>query len=499
VSDGEALLVGSDSDIYQYSKSELGIYEYIQKIKNMLFVKKIDNEVYIQTSDNMLYRNSKYNIVYKDATYHNGYEHNSFYIKKLGIAPFDYCSKALENKNIQKKDYIEILKPDFMSYFGELVSILPNFISMQIIENLEKINISSLSTVPSETQKNILNTIKKEIQDKVVSLLRQVMAETFSINIDQEEEFAEELYNRLILPGRNNITQEFYGLAFSTIGDMIQETFNIFNGLDIYGLVIAYYNRHKAELADDMIKEVNKRFVSLEEYKFALDTVRGTEMNCYSEQNFLLNYYVKEDINTIIDGKTGAITESDKNSLFSILPSKDNILIEEVGNYAEWEFQIKDIINTIYKPTQQIYFEDAVKEQDMNPIQWEELPENIDKDEFSRLLNIIIEERKNAILVAINLLVGSGAVPCYSCITDESALIEVRNKINGILLLMKSSAQKKIKKSTLYENVPTSFTVYDSFGAYLYLPKVLERQSKLYAKYLGQLIDIIINEDEELV
>lgn len=487
--DNVSLLVSDGRSVVQASNLEDGIYEYIQSIQSIEGVYTGENTSYIQASDNILYENKR-DVLYKSLIYHNGYKHKSFYSKGVGVAPYDYSSNVFLNTRTPKKEYIDFMKESFVENFIELMKKIPEVIIEEVISRVQNANIDI------ETSDAVV-LLRNRVQTEISNLLSSALSLNFAKDTSTEQAFVDRLVERMNLPGRFNLTEEFYNIAFEIVSEIIKNIIEQINQLGSYALW--YYNEHKKEWSDKIISEIYGNYVSESKYAYLLNPCRETEFGCINDLDIKLNRNYLGQINVIKEGKTGFISNEDKSSLNGLIATQNATLIESMDSYETWANSIKEVILSVYKIQQQNQYEDIVNASNMEPIQWNELPEMIDRERFLEELEVILQGRREQIIAAINLLVGLGQVNCYSCIDENTAVSSVKKKINRELNMMRSSAHNKVINSGTYENLPNSFYIYEDFGAEMLLPPILNSQSDLYAEYLSEVVNIVINEVSYLI
>ena len=491
VSDNNSILLSDGRSSFKISDLTVGAFEIIQIIKGTDNIFLAENSAYVQTENNVLLKNSKNNLLYKNSIYHNGYQHTSFYSKGVGIAPYDYCSNVLIYTNTEKEKYLNSMRESFIKNFKELMNKLPNVVIDEVMRRIrnEEVFISSGNEAEKAT---VINILKKRVFGEIEKIITDALSLNFVKDTERDELFVSSLIEKLSLTGRHNLTEEFYNIAFNSVSKIIKDIIEQINQVGSYAFW--YYDKHKQEWNDKIISEITGNYVSVNKYLSMLNPCREVELSCVKDLEFKLNYICSDSIKEIKLDKTGEITPEDKITLKSLIPNQKATLIEKMENYEDWSEIIGTIVSSVYKVQQQNQYEDIVNDSNMNPIQWDELPEMIDRERFLEELEEILQGRREIIIEAINILVGEGQVNCYSCIDEKTATLHIRRDINKELKMMRSSAHRKLISSSNYENIPEEFYIYDNFGAENSLPGILNKQSDLYVEYLSKVIEIIIND-----
>jgi hypothetical protein len=481
--------------IFHYNpKEDEKIFSLIQKLPTLQKIVFSNFSSYAFDSNFILYNNFKNNAMHKSKSYHNGYLHTNSYKKRMGVASYDYHANVLKYSTRNKAEYTELLKPSFAEEFEKLVKTMPEVISQDILEKIQEEQFS-ITGSPTKEEQSMVSGLKEEIKSNVKSMLKSVFQTSFGAGLEEYSAMASSLSNKLQNKNTYDITSEFYYTSFGIIAKMLQDAIITIQGSTYIDLALTYYERHKAEWANLMISKILVDRVKKTEYKDLASAVRYVELQTESEIDTLLNVTALSSLQAIATGKTGDILPDDKALLEAIIPNLGTILFEEQDEFETWEDVLETIVTTIYRVKQSLQYEDIVDTTGMEPIQWQELPSDINKEDFLEQLEAILDVRRETIKQAINLLVNLSNVPCYSCVTAETAIIKIKKDINRSIQTLRSVAQKKIKNSKTYEQLPNSFYIHSLFGIMISLPTILDEQSALYAQYLGRVIDIIINQN----
>ena len=165
---------------------------------------------------------------------------------------------------------------------------------------------------------------------------------------------------------------------------------------------------------------------------------------------------------------------------------------------AEWQMLITKSVTEYYIPKQGDQFRQIIYNSDMYPIQWDELPEKIDHDAFDYALTALLYAIKQRLMTNITILVDGGKVKCYSCV-DASTVIRKMMERNGVIWSNQIKfAKSKVTKATSVDGVKKAFDMIKTFDpSRNMLEKLLIKQSRLYASYIDQIIEVqVINDNE---
>lgn len=164
----------------------------------------------------------------------------------------------------------------------------------------------------------------------------------------------------------------------------------------------------------------------------------------------------------------------------------------------KWEALLNESVSTIYIPTQGEQFRQIVIDSDMEPIQWQELPSKINRESFRYALNTLLYMIKQRLLTNITILVDGGKVKCYSCVDASTVIKKIVNRNYVIWRNQIRTAKAKVEKANNITQIRAAFTMVKAFDETLFLlERILNDQSRLYARYLDELIEEqIINDNE---
>ena len=193
-----------------------------------------------------------------------------------------------------------------------------------------------------------------------------------------------------------------------------------------------------------------------------------------------------EDLET---AKTQAITEL--NALPYIVTPSD-----------VWQMLITKAVSEYYIPIQGDQFRQIVLDSNMYPIQWNELPDEIDHNSFDYALTALLYAIKQRLLTNITTLVDGGKVKCYSCI-DASTVIQKMINRNGVIWNNQiRMAKARVSKATTVAEIKEVFSMVHAEDDSRYMLKnLLDKQSRLYSNYIDQIIEaqVINDNDTEVV
>lgn len=164
-----------------------------------------------------------------------------------------------------------------------------------------------------------------------------------------------------------------------------------------------------------------------------------------------------------------------------------------------WKALINEAVTTLYIPTQGEQYRAIIRDSNMYPIQWQELPSDINRKSFDYALTTLLYMIKQGLLTNITILVDGGQVKCYSCVDASTVIQKIINRNNIIWRNQIRIAKKQIEESHGEISViKAAFNMIKAFDPTLYLlENILNQQSALYAKYIDMLIEEqIINDNE---
>lgn len=494
LSDEETLLIYDNYKLFNYNSKNDSVKDLIQTFKsNVVKVENTSKGSYVFTDD-LVYVLNYNNRMSVSEEYQNGYKINSHFGEGKGIAPFDARSNILTKTSTPKIEYVESLSDEFIEHFSKLMKEIPESVLLNIKEKILD-DVLESGNYESEEEQKIEEFIREYLESKVLSLFSDLMEHTFSLNTEDNQRFLDLLLERLSIRGNNDITREFYFVAFEFVKEALENAVYGLLGIEIWGLVWSYYERHKYEWGAQINSGIDKSYVALSEYSDILDLNFDIEVR--EDYNSLLNIISKGEIENYTDGKTGELEEIDKEALRDIVSSKNIGDFIGMVNYSNWIDSITDAAGTFYKPKQQYKYEDIIDKSSMEPIQWHELPDNINRPTFLKLLNSLLDRVKEEMKKGINTLIEEDGVPCYSCINASSVYKGIEKSFKDILNVSKVLASKKLYNATDFENVPTSFYVPNSINTPTELKRILDNQTVLYKSYLMPFIDAVIEASEE--
>ena len=167
-----------------------------------------------------------------------------------------------------------------------------------------------------------------------------------------------------------------------------------------------------------------------------------------------------------------------------------------------WQMLITKAVSEYYIPIQGDQFRQIVLDSNMYPIQWNELPDEIDHNSFDYALTALLYAIKQRLLTNITILVDGGKVKCYSCI-DASTVIQKMINRNGVIWNNQiRMAKSRVSKATTVAEIKEAFSmVHAEDGSRYMLKNLLDKQSRLYSNYIDQIIEaqVINDNDTEVV
>ena len=168
----------------------------------------------------------------------------------------------------------------------------------------------------------------------------------------------------------------------------------------------------------------------------------------------------------------------------------------------QWKDLITQSVAELYIPTQGEQYRQIVLNSDMYPIQWDELPKDIDGEAFDYALTALLYAIKQRLIANITMLVDNGKVRCYSCIDASTVINKIINRNSSIWSRQGKKIRENILKATSIVEIVSALSVIKSYDPTLFLlENILVDQSKLYASYIDMIIDeqVIKDNDTEVI
>ena len=168
----------------------------------------------------------------------------------------------------------------------------------------------------------------------------------------------------------------------------------------------------------------------------------------------------------------------------------------------QWKDLITQSVTELYIPTQGEQYRQIVLNSDMYPIQWDELPKDIDGEAFDYALTALLYAIKQRLIANITMLVDNGKVRCYSCIDAFTVINKIINRNSSIWSRQGKKIRENILKATSIDEIVSALNVIKSYDPTLFLlENILVDQSKLYASYVDMIIDeqVIKDNDTEVI
>ena len=167
-----------------------------------------------------------------------------------------------------------------------------------------------------------------------------------------------------------------------------------------------------------------------------------------------------------------------------------------------WQSLITSSVMEYYIPKQGDQFRQIVMDSNMYPIQWDELPPDINHKAFDYALTALLYAIKQKLLTNISILVDKGTVKCYSCVDGSSVIRKMVEKNGNVWYNQLRKAKNDVNKALTKDNVLKAFDMISVFNLSLdMLEEILNKQSALYAKYIDMIIEeqVINDNDTEVV
>lgn len=168
----------------------------------------------------------------------------------------------------------------------------------------------------------------------------------------------------------------------------------------------------------------------------------------------------------------------------------------------KWKSLITQSVVELYIPAQGDQYRTIVLDSNMYPIQWNELPADIDGEAFDYALTALLYAIKQRLITNIAILVDNGKIKCYSCVDASSVIKKIIDRNAGIWFKQGKRIKANIENATNKDELVAAIKVIKSFDPTLYLlENILNDQSKLYAKYIDRIIEeqVINDNDTEVM
>lgn len=532
----------------------------------------------------MLYDGSLKNIplnnrIY-DSTYYTGYYTDSVPHKWSGAAPYFYISNVLQyNKySCSRLEFLNSLVPSFEYEFCKLMNDIPN----AYIDNLKQIIQTSIENeglfLEGDNENIVLNQIINSVSKMSAEAVGMFITDRFAEQAGNREiqvQFAKDVLERCISDTENDITKDFYNIYIKYAKEILKDALMGYNAItdeayneydatgennSLQNLVVKYYQNHKMEWCNVMIKLIESDIVNSDiyliplkstEYSIKISTYIFKDnqfVKCYypnvsfhfSKDKIIYGYlneldgkfYEDEQYTLPIAGNVECIyinnsekyikvnfSEHDtnyhnkfyndiiaiKNSLSSSLSLEElrRVAISKLQNYNyavspsdEWKAIISEAVNELYIPQQGENYRAIVRDSNMNPIHWDELPNDINVDTFTYALDIVLNIVKATIIYHISALVDKADVLCYSCMDASSIIGRLISKNTVVYKNIRDMIIDKVTDAKSKEEILDCFnTTHIELPTDSNLIDILNIQSALYAKYMTQIVtNKIINE-----
>lgn len=163
-----------------------------------------------------------------------------------------------------------------------------------------------------------------------------------------------------------------------------------------------------------------------------------------------------------------------------------------------WKALINEAVTTLYIPTQGEQFKTIIRDSNMYPIQWQELPSRINRTAFDYALTTLLYMIKQGLLTNITILVDGGQVKCYSCVDASTVIQKIINRNYMIWRNQIRNAKREVEDSATNNFYYIFYDMIEAYDQTLYLlENILNQQSALYAKYIDMLIEEqVINDND---
>lgn len=491
LSDGKTIIAHDRNRVFNISNNKK-VIELIQfSDKEIDKIRNLENESLLFLNDEVRYIPLK-EVMVVDEKYNNGYGIYSHYEKGLGIAPFDLRTNTITKTLINKEEYTTGMSGEFEDHFVKLMEEIP----IAVIEKIKKEILDEILSAGAyeEGKEEIKKFIVDYLTTKTITLLSELMRINFGLSMEKSNDFVNTLLARLKIREVNNVTDEFYFIAMEFVKEALEQTIYDYNSLDIWMLVWEYYNRHKYEWGRNITSKIDKSYVNLR-YSNIIDETIDVEIK--ESYDYLVNTTIKEEIDTFSSGKSGEISSGDKETLRGFVSNSNIPRMEEMTSFTSWVDSITEASGTFYKPTQQHQYEDIIDNSSMSPIQWNELPELINRETFSRLLNMLLDRVKEEMKKGIYLLIENDGVPCFSCVNASEVYKGVKSEIESLLTIAKALLLKKVSGFTTFEEIPNTFYIPNIVSSSESLKKILDKQTDIYKSYIIPFINAVIEASEE--
>ena len=155
-----------------------------------------------------------------------------------------------------------------------------------------------------------------------------------------------------------------------------------------------------------------------------------------------------------------------------------------------WQYLITESVSKYYVPKQGDQYRQIILDSNMYPIQWDELPDDIDHNSFDYALTALLYAIKQRLITNVTLLVDGGKVKCYSCVDAATVIQKMVNRNSVIWSNQIRTAKTKVTKANTKAEVLKAFDMIQMpEDSLLMLEEILNKQSGLYAKYIDMIIE----------
>lgn len=548
------LMIKGDNEVFNIiKKSEdipYDIYQVAYYTDNNLRLIHSNDSVFIVDNYNTLKLVPQFNSYMISNNYGCGYYADTTLHSWKGIAPYYFASNAVNypgyGKGVTSRSrffasLIPSWETEFRKFLNYSADAFIKFSVQEILMYLDSLNLQ----IEGDEEGRLIEKIKNVVSESVSLEAGMYIAQQFEERSKQESvitEFSHDLYELCMSDRYNDITEDFYKLALTFFYNILKEgmmayyasysyedpSINIYMGPDgpigmpagepvtsIEGdtgsmeyWLLRYYQVHKVEWYDSIMSRIMPDRVKFDDYSVSVKTQEFLESD--DNLKFLFYTYFKG----LAVGITSSSVDEAKAQALEIINNCLNTSGYKVIPEDVWRAGIKAAVAD-YKNTQEEQYEEIVRQSNMFPIQWDELPPKIDRDTFTYALTMLLDMIKEQIIKDLMILISStSGILCYSCI-DSNTVVEkileasrkyyknqIRNLYKKIIRTTYSTVDEIKEEFNLlgevggiYTNIYNNLTVNTDSE----LKKVLDAQTVLFATYAGKIIyEQVVNNDSEV-
>lgn len=435
--------------------------------------------------------------------YHCGYFTDTTANKWAGGAPYYFASNVLNEKayKYSKDEFISDFGGSFMNELDKLLKNSTNayieFIKNKIRKYLKE-NKSQISRdTPDFLIDRVIDSVSSTVSTDIAVYMQTYFAEKVGDPLTYES-FASNVIMACIKDRTNNMTKDFYESYKNVAKNIVLSAMNAYNAVALGDWLITYYQDHKYEWYKSITNLTDVDVIPPEKYLVPLETEEfGALDDEYHNEFYDGMLIAKNIISGIVDGKSGFISDQDKNNITAVI----DMAQYNISPSEEWQNFVRMAVSNYYIPLQGESYRNIVTESNMYPIKWEELPTKINRESFDFALNSLLDEIKKSINEKIYILVDEGKVKCFSCV-DASNVIDLVKKTNvAVYKKQWTEVKTMITNAEQYKDIQVNKIMPSKItkSTKNIVTKAVEEQTKLFARYINQIAnEEIVNTTAEV-